>query len=236
MENFSGTVTDWVIAGFEVANSPKYGIDVRVTDRITVQGNHVHNSALTGIFTAFSNDVLIQGNESDHNGEHGIYQSNSSVYPTIRGNLSHHNASAGIHMNGDISEQPGNGLVQFATVEDNVIWENGDERRFRNQLRRRGRQHLPQQPAVQQSRQRDLAVRDRRRARVQQQQGLQQHNRDGAELAVRHQYSERRRRQGAADRQCYREQHPLHAGFVPWLSLDRQAGSVQAFTAITTSW
>jgi hypothetical protein len=28
-------------------------------------------------------------------------------------------------MNGDISEQPGNGLVQFATVENNIIWENG---------------------------------------------------------------------------------------------------------------
>jgi hypothetical protein len=125
VENFSGIVTDWVISGLEVANSPKYGIDVRVTDRIAVEGNHVHASALTGIFTAFSNDILIQGNESDHNGEHGIYQSNSSVRPTIRGNLSHHNASAGIHMNGDISEQPGNGLVQYAMVESNVIWENG---------------------------------------------------------------------------------------------------------------
>ena len=125
IENFSGTVTDWVVSGFEVANSPKYGIDVRVTDRITIQNNHVHNSALTGIFTAFSNHVLIQNNESDHNDEHGIYQSNSSIYPTIRGNRSHHNASAGIHMNGDISEQPGNGLVQFATVENNIIWENG---------------------------------------------------------------------------------------------------------------
>src|SRR5205823_11597270 len=82
-------------------------------------------SVLTGIFTAFSSNVLIQGNETDHNGEHGIYQSNSSVYPSIRANKSHHNASAGIHMNGDISQQPGNGLVQFATVENNVIWENG---------------------------------------------------------------------------------------------------------------
>ena len=125
VENFGATVTDWVISGFEVANSPKYGIDVRVTNRITVENNHVHNSALTGIFTAFSDHVLIQNNETDHNNEHGIYQSNSSTYPTIRGNRSHHNASAGIHMNGDISEQPGNGLVQFATVEDNVIYENG---------------------------------------------------------------------------------------------------------------
>lgn len=125
IENFSATVSDWIVSGFEVASSPKYGIDARVTERITIQNNHVHNSVLTGIFTAFSNHVLIQNNETDHNGEHGIYQSNSSAYPTIRGNRSHHNASAGIHMNGDISQQPGDGLVQFATVENNVIWENG---------------------------------------------------------------------------------------------------------------
>jgi parallel beta-helix repeat protein len=129
VENFSLTMTDWVIAGFEVAGSPKYGIDVRVTDRITVRGNHVHNSALTGIFTAFSNYVLIENNETDHNNEHGIYQSNSSVYPTIRGNNSHDNASAGIHMNGAISEYPPTGkptgLVQYATVEGNIIWNNG---------------------------------------------------------------------------------------------------------------
>lgn len=129
VENFSLTMTDWVIAGFEVANSPKYGIDVRVTDRITIQGNHVHDSTLTGIFTAFSDYVVIQNNETDHNQEHGIYQSNSSVYATIRGNNSHDNASAGIHMNGDISEVPPSGsptgLVQYATVESNVIWNNG---------------------------------------------------------------------------------------------------------------
>ncbi len=125
VENFGATVTDWVISGFEVENSPKYGIDVRVTDRITVENNHVHNSTLTGIFTAFSNYVLIANNETDHNKEHGIYQSNSSTYPTIRANRSHDNASCGIHMNGDISEQPGNGLVKYALVEDNIIWNNG---------------------------------------------------------------------------------------------------------------
>jgi parallel beta-helix repeat protein len=132
VENFAGTVTDWTIAGFEVANSHQYGIDVRVTARITVQGNHVHNSSATGIFTAFSDNVVIQGNQSDHNGEHGIYVSNSSVSPTIASNRSHDNAAAGIHMNGDISEQAPKGhrhtgLIQNATVENNVIWENGTQ-------------------------------------------------------------------------------------------------------------
>lgn len=125
VENFDFTMTDWTISGFEVENSPKYGIDVRVTNRIDVIGNTVHNSALTGIFTAFSDYVLIQGNQTYSNHEHGIYQSNSSTYPTIRANRSYNNYSCGIHMNGDLSEQPGNGLVLYALVEDNVIYGNG---------------------------------------------------------------------------------------------------------------
>lgn len=124
IENFAFRMTDWVIDGLEVANSPKYGIDVRVTDRITVTNNRVHDSALTGIFTAFSDHVLIEGNESYKNGEHGIYQSNSSMYPVIRSNNVHHNGSAGIHMNGDLTQGPP-GIIQFATVEFNTIVENG---------------------------------------------------------------------------------------------------------------
>jgi parallel beta-helix repeat protein len=125
VENFDLTMTDWRILGFEVANSPKYGIDVRVTDRITVANNHVHNSTLTGIFTAFSDHVLIQANETDHNGEHGIYHSNSSSYGVIRSNRVHDNADCGIHMNGDYSEQPGNGLILFALVSGNLVYNNG---------------------------------------------------------------------------------------------------------------
>jgi parallel beta-helix repeat protein len=124
VENFSGTVSYWTIDGFEIAGSPKYGVDVRITESITVQNCTVHDSVLTGIFTAFSNHPVIQNNISYHNGEHGIYQSNSGDYPTIRGNQIHHNHAAGIHMNGDIS-QGGDGIISFATVEKNVIWENG---------------------------------------------------------------------------------------------------------------
>ncbi len=124
VENFSATVSYWVIDGFEIASSPKYGVDVRITEWITVQNCTVHNSALTGIFTAFSNHPLIQNNVSYGNGEHGIYHSNSGDFPTIRGNQLHHNHAAGIHMNGDLS-QGGDGIISFATVEKNAIWENG---------------------------------------------------------------------------------------------------------------
>jgi parallel beta-helix repeat protein len=125
LENFNGTISYWVIDGFEVANAPRYGIDLRDTDHITVQNCYVHNSTVTGIFLAFCYHPLIQFNQSASNGEHGIYQSNSGDYPTIRGNILHHNVSAGIHMNGDRNFTPGDGIISFALVEKNVIYENG---------------------------------------------------------------------------------------------------------------
>src|SRR5438309_3637692 len=122
VELFGDTVRYWVIDGIESANSPRYGVDVRITDFITVQNCYVHGSALTGIFLAFSDHPLIQNNESAFNGEHGIYDSNSGDYPTIRGNRSHHNHSAGIHMNGDRTQTPGDGIISFAVVERNTIY------------------------------------------------------------------------------------------------------------------
>lgn len=125
IENFDGTIQYWVIDGIESTNSGRYGIDIRDTDHVTVQNCYVHNSALTGIFLAFSYYPLIQNNESAFNGEHGIYQSNSGDNPTIRGNKLHNNASAGLHMNGDRNFTPGDGIISFALVEKNIIYENG---------------------------------------------------------------------------------------------------------------
>jgi parallel beta-helix repeat protein len=124
VENYSHNVDYWTIDGFTVANSGHYGIDVRVTDYITVQNCTVHGSSRTGIFLAFSNHPLIQYNTSCNNGEHGIYDSNSGDYPTIRGNTLYGNYAAGIHMNGDIS-QGGDGIITGALVEKNIIHDNG---------------------------------------------------------------------------------------------------------------
>lgn len=125
VENFSATVRYWVIDGFECSGAQRYGIDLRDTDFVTVQNCVVHNSAVTGIFLAFGYHPLIQNNESYMNGEHGIYQSNSGDFPTIRGNRLHHNFSAGLHMNGDRNFTPGDGIISFALVEKNIVWENG---------------------------------------------------------------------------------------------------------------
>jgi len=56
--------------------------------------------------------------------EHGIYFSNSADHPIIRYNTCHHNNANGIHMNGDES-MGGDGLITDATVEANIIYENG---------------------------------------------------------------------------------------------------------------
>jgi hypothetical protein len=71
IENFDAVVSYWVIDGFEVANGPRYGIDIRITEYITIQNCFVHDSAVTGIFLSFSYHPTIQFNESARNGEHG---------------------------------------------------------------------------------------------------------------------------------------------------------------------
>jgi len=124
LESFSGRVQWWTVEGFEVAGSPRYGVDQRNTDHVTVRGCTVHGSAVTGIFTAFANFPVIEGNESYLNGEHGIYHSNSGDDAVIRANRLHHNVGCGVHMNGDIS-MGGDGTLSRLLVERNVIWENG---------------------------------------------------------------------------------------------------------------
>lgn len=133
IESGSGTeVTDWIVDGFEVASSPHHGIDLRITNRITVRNCYAHHAAPgDGIFLAFSSHPVIENNEVSFNAEHGIYHSNSADYPTIRGNRSHHNSGGGIQINADYSSKcpcgttVRDGIVSFALVENNVIYENG---------------------------------------------------------------------------------------------------------------
>jgi parallel beta-helix repeat protein len=136
IENGSGTeVTDWVVDGFEVANSPHHGIDIRITNRITIRNCYAHHSAQAssgdGIFLAFSSHPLLENNEVAFNTEHGIYDSNSADYPTIRGNRSHNNSGGGIQLNADYSSKcpcgttVRDGIISFALLENNVIYENG---------------------------------------------------------------------------------------------------------------
>jgi len=133
IESGSGSeVTDWIVDGLEVANSPHHGIDIRITNRITIRNCYAHHAAPgDGIFLAFASHPVIENNEVSFNAEHGIYHSNSADYPTIRGNRSHHNNGGGIQLNADYSSRcpcgttVRDGIISFALLENNVIYENG---------------------------------------------------------------------------------------------------------------
>src|SRR5436190_7986514 len=124
VEFFGTTIHDWIIDGFEVSGSARYGIDMRDVDRITVRRCNVHGSVVTGIFDGFANHPVYEDNESWQNGEHGIYHSNSGDDGIIRNNRLHHNVGCGIHDNGDAS-QGGDGIISRMLIEKNTIWENG---------------------------------------------------------------------------------------------------------------
>ena len=118
-------LTDWVIEGFEVTGASFAGIDVRVGRRHVVRDNYSHHNGTIGIFTAFAYYPTIEYNECSYStDQHGIYASNSGDYATIVGNLCHHNGRSGIQLNGDRRYTPGDGVMSFNTIEDNIVWEN----------------------------------------------------------------------------------------------------------------
>jgi parallel beta-helix repeat protein len=125
VENFSATVSYWIISGFTVTNAPTdAGIDIRVANNITVENCVCDNNAQWGIFTAFTNNEIIQNNTCDNNLQHGIYLSNSGDNATVTGNTVANNTGSGIQLNGDIS-QGGDGIMSNNTITDNIIYGNG---------------------------------------------------------------------------------------------------------------
>ncbi len=128
----SGVVSNVIVEGLHVFNSPRYGIDARSAQFVTIRGNTISNSQSTGIFTPFCYDIVIEDNTSLNNGEHGIYYNNSSDHFVIRNNECHHNTHAGIHLNGDASVPPPDGTpwvydgtLSFGLIENNLIHDNG---------------------------------------------------------------------------------------------------------------
>ena len=114
-----------VVDSLTIQNADRAGIRVSLSDHVTIRNCTLANNGTWGLFTDFSDYTLAEGNESyGAVDEHGIYISNSSDYPTIRGNILHHNHANGLHMNGDIS-MGGDGIISYALVEDNILYENG---------------------------------------------------------------------------------------------------------------
>lgn len=114
-----------VIDGFVVNDRTRAGIRAVLGSYVTVRNCKLGWNGRWGILTGFVDDFTAEGNEAHHSeDEHGIYVSNSSDRPIVRNNLVWSNNGNGLHFNGDAS-LGGDGLIEDALVEGNVIWDNG---------------------------------------------------------------------------------------------------------------
>lgn len=114
-----------VIDGFVVEGRTRAGIRAALGSFVTIRNCSLGYNGKWGVLTGFVDDLLIEGNVAHHSQiEHGIYVSNSSDRPTVRGNLVYSNNANGLHFNGDAS-LGGDGLIEDALVENNVIFDNG---------------------------------------------------------------------------------------------------------------
>ena len=115
-----------VVEGLTIQHAERAGMRIDNSHHVTVRDCTFADNGTWGLFTDFSDYTTVENCESyGAEDEHGIYISNSSDYPTIRGNRLHHNNGCGLHMNGDIS-MGGDGIISYALIEGNVIYENGD--------------------------------------------------------------------------------------------------------------
>jgi hypothetical protein len=114
------------IQGFNASNMTGSGIRSGNNTGVIIRNNKCDNNGVWGIFTGHSDNILIEYNEcSRSHSQHGIYFSNSADNPIIRGNIIWGNYGNGIHMNGDVSIPPGDGIIKNALVEGNIIYDNG---------------------------------------------------------------------------------------------------------------
>jgi Right handed beta helix region len=114
-----------VVDGFVVNDRTRAGIRAVTASHVTVRNCSLGYNGRWGILTGFVDDFLAEDNEAHHSqAEHGIYVSNSCARPIVRRNHVHDNQANGLHFNGDAS-LGGDGLIQNALVEGNVIHGNG---------------------------------------------------------------------------------------------------------------
>jgi hypothetical protein len=127
-----------VIDGFESTAAPRAGVAVQGepdlnSTGVVVRNCHCHDNGRWGIFTGFARDLLLEDNQTSYSAiEHGIYVSNSGDRPIVRRNHAHHNNASGIQLNadpiqmGDDPDDPqGDGIIEEALIEANLIHDNG---------------------------------------------------------------------------------------------------------------
>jgi hypothetical protein len=121
-----------VVEGLVVRGAPRAGIRVDQSNNVTVRWCRFLQNGTWGIFSDFSDDLLLEYNECAYSEkQHGIYVSNSGDRPVVRYNVCHDNRLAGLQLNGDAKQRKpqlgkrGDGIIEDAVIEGNVIYENG---------------------------------------------------------------------------------------------------------------
>lgn len=127
-----------VLDGFECTNASRAGIAVQGepdanSTGVEIRNCHCHHNSRWGIFTGFARDLVIEDNRTSFSAiEHGIYVSNSGDRPVLRRNIVHDNRASGIQLNADPTQQgddpndpQGDGIIEDALLESNVIYGNG---------------------------------------------------------------------------------------------------------------
>ena len=127
-----------VIDGFESTAAPRSGVAVQGEPDgnaagVVIRNCNCHHNSRWGIFTGFARDLLLEDNETSFSAiEHGIYVSNSGDRPIVRRNHAHHNNASGVQLNADpaqMGDDPndpeGDGIIEGAVVESNLIHDNG---------------------------------------------------------------------------------------------------------------
>ncbi len=154
-----------VIDGLRSFSANRAAVRVDASQHITIRNGVFGANATWGIFTDFSDDLLIENNECYGSvSQHGIYVSNSGDRPVVRGNRVHDNRASGIQLNADATHGRRRAHHRRAHREERDLQQRRG-RRGSDQPRRRPELDGPQQPALQQPRDRHRQLRVQRRGR-----------------------------------------------------------------------
>jgi len=118
-------VSYWSLEGLRVTGARRYGIHVagsssNFAQSVTLSNNTIANSGLSGIYMIYVDYAVIEGNISSNNGKAGIHLKYDGDYAVVRSNITRNNVGTGIQING-ATPSAGDGIISYATVEDNVL-------------------------------------------------------------------------------------------------------------------
>lgn len=121
-----------VLEGLTVRSGGRRGIWVDTSNNVVIRGCRAVQNNVQGIFASFSDDLLLEYNECAYSAEqHGVYLSSSGDRPVVRNNSFHDNTRSGIQLNGGhkvhdpAAGKRGDGIIEDAVIEGNVIYNNG---------------------------------------------------------------------------------------------------------------